>query len=87
MRPVLEANRKRYENGMKPKRSKTEANEKQNRSKAEANKDKDKYKDKDESVHESEDKDLLTTHDMDGIEFWDEVLSEDATADQWGGIV
>lgn len=56
IRPNLEANNKRWENGSQPKqkqnRSKTEANNKQNRSKTEANKDKDKDKDEEKkSTH------------------------------------
>jgi hypothetical protein len=54
IRPNLEANNKRFENGKKPKkkqnRSKTEAKQKQNRSKAEANKDVDKDKEEDVNV-------------------------------------
>jgi len=47
IRPNLEANNKRFENGSKKKRSKTEAKPKQNESNIEANKDKDKDVDKD----------------------------------------
>jgi len=49
--PLLDANRKRWENGNKPKKnqtkSKTEAKQKQDKSKDEAYKDKDKDKDRD----------------------------------------
>lgn len=64
IKPILDANNKRFENGSKPKKkqnvSKTEAKQKQDVSEVEANKDKDKdlYKDKDKNV----DVDIFLAH-------------------------